>query len=200
MVAKTKKLLSIGVDPGTKNGAIAIVDDCLNIIYLAKAPYLSENTSKRIKPKLNKETGMYDMAYKQRTWTDYTALRDIFLPYINNHIIYTVEKVQARTGEYESSSFVFGHSLGVYQGQYSLLNPIAFYTPRPQEWKNDLKLTSDKKESVIQAENLFQCDIKEYLKSGKKDDVAEALLLAFYGLRQYYSEVKKWQQLKQKRK
>lgn len=190
MVAKNKNtLLSIGIDPGTKNGAIAIVDDKLNIIYLAKAPYISVDTSKMVKPKLNKETGKYEKAYKQKSWTDFKKLREIFLPYVGFKLILTIEKVQPRSAEYETNSFIFGNSLGIFEGQYSLLNPIAFYEPRPITWKQEMKVTSDKEESVIMAEKLFNCDLKEYIKSGKKDDVAEALLLAFYGFRKYYSEV-----------
>ena len=180
-------ILSIGIDPGTKNGAIAVVDDNLHIIYLAKAPYISVNTSKKVKPKLNKETGKYETAYRQRTWTDFKALREIFLPYVGEQIILTIEKVSVRPGEREMSSFVFGNSLGIYEGQYSLLNPIAFYEPTPQVWKKEMKVTSDKDSSIIEAEQLYKCNLKSYIKRGKVDDIAEALLLAFYGMRQYFN-------------
>ena len=186
---KKARLLSIGIDPGTKNGAIAIVDDELNIIYLAKAPYISVDIkSKKVKPKLNKETGKYEVAYRQRTWTDFKALRDVFLPYVGEQIILTIEKVSVRPGEREMSSFVFGNSLGIYEGQYSLLNPIAFYEPTPQVWKKDMKVTSDKDSSVELAEKLFNCNLRDYQKRGKTDDIAEALLIAFYGMRQYFNE------------
>ena len=190
---KKPRLLSIGIDPGTKNGAIAIVDDSLNIIYLAKAPYISVDIkSKKVKPKLNKETGKYEVAYRQRTWTDFRNLRDIFLPYVGNNIIFTTEKVLP-SGEHEKSvnPFVFGHSLGVFQGQYSLLDPIAFYEPVPQVWKKVMKVTADKETSIERAEELFNCDLKDYLpkRARKKDsNMAEALLLAFYGLKKYYEE------------
>ena len=180
--------LSIGIDPGTKNGAIAIVDDSLNIIYLAKAPYVSVNTSKKVKPKLNKETGKYETAYRQRTLTDFKALRAIFLPFVNDNIILTIEKVSVRPAEGEMSSFVFGNSLGIFEGQYSFLNPIEFYEPAPQTWKKVMKVTSDKSSSIELAEQLFGCNLKDYLpkRVRKKDDIAEALLLAFYGFKMYY--------------
>ena len=42
----TKKLISIGVDPGSRNGAIAIMDEDMHILHLGKAPfYLIESTS-----------------------------------------------------------------------------------------------------------------------------------------------------------
>lgn len=177
---------SIGIDPGTKNGAIAIIDSELTIHYLGKAPYYSVDVkSKKVKPKLNKKTGKYEIAYRQRTWTDYTKLYDIFEPYVKKELIYTIEKVSVRPGEKEMSSFVFGNSLGVYEGQYSLLQPIEFYEPTPQTWKKEMGVTSDKNSSIVLAEDLFSVDLKTYLKRGKRDDIAEALLLAFYGLRQH---------------
>lgn len=185
--------ISIGIDPGTKNGAIAIVDDNLNIIYLAKAPYISvEVKSRKVKPKLNKETGKYETAYRKRTWTDFRNLREIFLPFINDNIIFTTEKVLP-SAEHEKSvnPFVFGHSLGVFQGQYSLLNPIAFYEPIPAVWKKEMKVTADKNSSIELAEELFNCNLKDYLPKRarvKDSNMAEALLLAFYGMRMYYKE------------
>lgn len=181
------KLISIGIDPGTRNGAIAIVDGNMKILYLAKAPYYSVDVkSKRVKSKLNKETGKYDATYQQRTWTDFKALREIFLPYVKKDIVYTIEKIHAMTGEKESSSFVFGNSLGIFQGLYALLDPVEFYEPTPNAWKRELGLSSDKSLSKKLAEEIYEVNLKDYLKKGKTDDVAEALLLAFYGLRQYY--------------
>lgn len=180
------RTISIGVDPGTKNGAIAIIDDSLNILYLAKAPFISVDIkSKKVKPKLNKETGKYETAYRQRTWTDFKSMREIFLPYVNDNVIFTVEKATVRPGEREMSSFVNGNSLGIYEGQYSLLNPLEFYEPSPQVWKKEMGVSSDKDSSVQRAESIFRCSLRKYLKRGKLDDIAEALLIAFYGMRQY---------------
>lgn len=186
---KQASYISIGIDPGTKNGAIAIVDSDLNIIHLSKAPYFSVDVkSRKVKPKLNKETGKYETAYRQRTWSDYKAMRDIFMPVVGKQVILTIEKATVRPGEGGMSSFVNGNSLGIYEGQYSLLNPIAFYEPTPPTWKKEMKVTSDKNSSIELAEQLFNCNLKDYLKRGKRDDIAEALLLAFYGLRQYYKD------------
>lgn len=188
-MSKKTLVYSIGIDPGTKNGAIAVIDSELNIHYLSKAPYYSVDVkSKKVKPKLNKETGKYEVAYRQRTWTDYTKMYEIFKPFLGKPIIYTVEKVSVRPGEREMSSFVFGNSLGIYEGQYSLLQPIEYYEPTPQTWKKDMGVTSDKNSSIDLAQDLFSVDLKTYQKRGKRDDIAEALLLAFYGLRQYLKD------------
>ena len=181
------KLISIGIDVGSSNGAIAIVDNNLNIIYLAKVPtYQTELKYKRNKSKLNKETGKYEVDFRKRTWVDFKAFREILNPYIKNKIIYTIEKISPRPGESEAPSFMNGNALGIFQGLYAYLNPIDFYNPTPIEWKKDIGVTSDKDTSKKLAEEVFQITLKDYLKKGKTDDIAEALLLSFYGLRQYY--------------
>lgn len=179
-------LISIGVDVGSKNGALAIIDSNLNILKLAKAPfYQVEIKSKVLKPKLNKATGMYEKDYRKQSWSDFKTLRDIYSPYIKNNIIYTVEHVSARPKEGETSAFIFGDSLGVHQGQYSYLNPVDYYEPTPQVWKKELGVTSDKDTSIELVESIFNCNLRDYLKRGKTDDIAEALLLSFYGLKKY---------------
>ena len=193
LVTNKPRTIVIGVDPGTKNGAIAIVEykkSKLEILYLAKAPYISVDTSKKVKPKLNKETGKYEIAYRQRTWTDFKAMREIFLPYANDDIIFTVEKASVRPGEQEMTSFVNGNTLGIFEGQYSLLDPMGFYEPAPQTWKKELGVTSDKGSSIDLAERIYGCNLRNYLKRGKLDDIAEALLLAFYGLSEYLKTYK----------
>lgn len=185
-------LLSIGVDVGARNGAIAIIDEEFNILHLGKAPFMeveaAHTSANRTKPKLNKETGIYEQTYKKRAWTDYTKLRELFLPYVGNEIVYTIEKVSVRVGEGEINSFIFGNSLGCFEGLSALLNPIDIYEPTPVIWKADMGVTSDKSSSVQLAESLFECDLKSFLKKGKVDDIAEALLLAVYGFKKYYDK------------
>jgi hypothetical protein len=84
-----------------------------------------------------------------------------------------------------------GNALGVFQGVSTLLHPIEYYEPLPIVWKTDLGVTSEKATSIELAEELFQVRLKDYLPKGKVDDIAEALLLAFYGLRQHYSKKEK---------
>ena len=185
-------LLSIGVDVGARNGAIAIIDEEFNILHLGKAPFMeveaAHTSSNRTKPKLNKETGIYEQTYKKRAWTDYTKLRELFLPYVGNEIVYTIEKVSVRVGEGEINSFIFGNSLGCFEGLSALLNPIDIYEPTPVIWKAEMGVTSDKSSSVQLAESLFECNLKSFLRKGKVDDIAEALLLAVYGFKKYYDK------------
>ena len=73
-----------------------------------------------------------------------------------------------------------------------LINPtIPTHEPLPVTWKTDLGVTSDKQTSIDLAEDLFQIKLKDYLPKGKVDDIAEALLLSFYGLRQHYNKKEK---------
>ena len=181
------KLISIGVDVGSSNGAISVVDEDLKILLLTKAPtYQTLVKSHRNKSKLNKETQKFEKDYKKRNWVDYNQVGLLFTPYIKKSIIYTVEKATVRTGEGEHPSFMNGNALGIFQAMNVILNPKEYYEPLPATWKGDLGVTSDKETSINLAEDIFKIKLKDYLSKGKVDDIAEALLLSFYGLRQYY--------------
>ena len=188
------KLISIGVDPGSSNGAVAIIDSNLNILKLTYAPYyLIRSRTKQNKKKLNKETMLYEKDFRAFKWSDYKEIGNILRPFVskNTDIIYTIERVGSRKGEGEHSSFVFGNSFGIFQGQYSLLNPIKYYEPLPTQWKPELGVTSDKNTSIELAKEIFTNSMKEQDIKIKKseDDLAEALLIAFYGLKCYIEEI-----------
>jgi hypothetical protein len=183
------KLVSIGIDTGSINGAISVVDEDLKVLILTKVPiYQTEIKSHRNKSKLNKETGKFEKDYRKRSWVDFKAVGKLLEPYKNSKVIYTLEKATTRAMEGEASSFMNGNALGVFQGVSTLLHPIEYYEPLPITWKTDLGVTSDKQTSIELAEDLYQIRLKDYLPRGKVDDIAEALLLAFYGLRQYYNK------------
>jgi len=189
-----KALISIGVDVGTVNGAIGIIDDNMKILFLDKVPIIqTEIKSRRNKSKLNKETMKYEADFRKRSWVDFKGVGETITPYLpkGSQKIYTIEKLIPRSGEGESSSFVNGNSLGVFQGLFSFINPIAYYEPLPIAWKKELGLSSDKSLSINLAEDIYQVNLKDYVKKGKLDDVAEALLLAFYGLKMFYSKSNK---------
>ena len=187
--AKTNKLISIGIDVGTVNGAISVVDEDGNILVLTKAPYYqTEIKSKRNKSKLNKETGKYEADFRKRNWVDFKQLRELFEPFLKYQKIYTIERIMNRSQEGATAGFVNGNALGIFQGLYSLLEPEAYYEPTPMEWKKSMGLGSVKDSSIALAEEIYKVNLKDYLKKGKVDDIAEALLLSFYGLKKYYEE------------
>jgi hypothetical protein len=186
-------LISIGVDVGSKNGAIAVINEEFEILYLSKAPSklieLAHTAHNRLKPKANRTTGKLELAYRSRTWTDYSQFREIFSPYVNDDIVYTVEKVSVRPSEGEMSSFIFGHSYGCFLGLSAYLNPLKVYEPTPVDWKNEMGVTSDKSTSIELAESIFGTNLRKFLPKGKVDDLAEALLLAVYGFKMYDTEL-----------
>ena len=186
---QTHNLLSIGIDVGSTNGAISVVDEELKIHLLTKVPtFQTLIKSKRNKSKINKENMKYEKDYKKRTWVDFKELGSLLKPFVGNEIIYTIEKIASRPGEGEPSSFVNGNSLGIFQAQYSLLEPVAYFEPTPITWKKEMGVTSDKETPIKLAEDIFQVNLKDYVKKGKVDDIAEALLLSFYGLKMYYNK------------
>ena len=187
--AKTNKLISIGIDVGTVNGAISVVDEDGNILVLTKAPYYqTEIKSKRNKSKLNKETGKYEADFRKRNWVDFRQLRELFEPFLKYQKIYTIERIMNRSQEGATAGFVNGNALGIFQGLYPLLEPEAYYEPTPMEWKKSMGLGSVKDSSIALAEEIYRIKLKDYLSKGKVDDIAEALLLSFYGFKRYYEE------------
>lgn len=188
-LTKTYKLISIGIDVGTVNGAISVVDEDGKVLVLTKAPYYqTEIKSKRNKSKLNKVTGKFEADFKKRSWVDFKKLREIFEPFEKNPKLYTIERIQYRPMEGETSSFMNGNALGVFQGLYAYLQPIQYLEPTAGEWKKELKVSSLKDTSIKLAEEIYQVNLKDYVKKGKVDDIAEALLLSFYGFKKYYDK------------
>ena len=186
-LTKTYKLISIGIDVGTVNGAVSVVDEDGKVLILTKAPYYqTEIKSKRNKSKLNKATGKFEADFKKRSWVDFKKLKEVFEPFKKNKTIYTIERIQYRPTEGETSSFINGNALGIFQGLYAFLEPISYFEPLAGEWKKELGVTSLKDTSVKLAEEIYKVNLKDYVKKGKTDDVAEALLLSFYGLKKYY--------------
>ena len=183
------KLVSIGIDVGTINGAISVVDEDGRVLVLTKAPYYqTEVKSKRNKSKLNKATGKFEADFKKRSWVDFKKLREIFEPYEKNPKLYTIERIQYRPMEGETISFMNGNALGVFQGLYAYLQPIQYLEPTAGEWKKELKVSSLKDTSIKLAEEIYQVNLKNYVKKGKVDDIAEALLPSFYGFKKYYDK------------
>ena len=195
-----QKLLGVGADPGSAHGAVAVIDSDLNVLELINLPcFVVLVKSKRVKSKLNKTTGKYELDYKKRSWTDAVKTGEIFKKYEKTQNVYTVEKVGTRPGEGETSSFIFGNSFGILQAQCTVLQPVRYYEPLPTLWKPELGVTSDKSTSIFLANEIFGDSLKELnitlrckkSKVNKDDDLAEALLLAYYGISNYLKEVGK---------
>ena len=93
-----------------------------------------------------------------------------------------------KSNEGATAGFMNGNALGVFQGLYALLEPQEYNEPTPGEWKKAMGLGSIKDSSITLAEEIYKIKLKDYLPKGKVDDIAEALLLSFYGFKKYYEE------------
>ena len=85
-----------------------------------------------------------------------------------------LEGVASRPGQGVASVFSFGDTYGSIRGVLGALN-IPTYTVAPQTWKKWLKISS-KEDSLKAAFDLFKVPFKK-----KDHNIAEALLLAYYG-------------------
>lgn len=193
-MVEENKIISIGIDPGSRNGAIAVIDSDLNILKLTKAPFKEEVVkSAKLKRKLNKDTNIYENSYKKRAWTSYEELKDILMPFKDNNIIYSLEKVFVMPNEANTQSFIFGNSFGIFQCLNLYIEPLAYYEPTPIEWKGYMGVTSDKYTSINLANKIFESSLRhnniELKSKGKHSDLAEALLISFFGLSKYAKQV-----------
>ena len=75
---KTKKLISIGIDVGSTNGAISVISEDGEVLLLTKAPiYQTEVKSKRNKSKLNKAIGKFEADFRKRNRVEFKVLRQL---------------------------------------------------------------------------------------------------------------------------
>lgn len=99
-------------------------------------------------------------------------------------IVCYLEKVASRPGQGVGSVFSFGDTYGTIRGVLGALNIPTYYVS-PQKWKKELKISS--KEDSLKASQ----DIFGGLKFRKKDhNIAEALLIAYYGQKEREQNVK----------
>ena len=86
--SKKGKIVSIGIDVGSQNGAISVVDEDLKILLLTKTPiYQTEIKSRRNKCKLNKETNKFEKDFRKRSWVDFRKVGELFKPFIDYKVI-----------------------------------------------------------------------------------------------------------------
>jgi len=154
---------TIGIDPGL-DGALAVFCRTgeTTMLSIADMPTreVMVNGAKKRTPELN---------LLAHWFKEHTAGADICV----------IEKVHAMPKQGVTSSFNFGFNAGVVQGMaYAFGLPVVL-TP-PNSWKHALKLSSDKKESLVKARETFR-DFDHYFTRAKDDGRAEAALLAWYG-------------------
>lgn len=163
-------MIYIGIDPGQKGG-IAIIkkiihnpmDEDTQQIFLLETP-------------LNdKEIDVMTIAMFLRA----------NIPE-NEQAFCILEKAQPMPKQGVTSVFNYGEGYGELKAMLKFLK-IKFQEVRPQVWKKEFNLNTDKKRSASTCINLFP-SIKEQLYTPRgrlKDGIAESLLMAEYGRRIY---------------
>ena len=151
------KRIYIGIDPGI-NGGIAILEN-REVVLAFKPP-----TKKVLVNKKEKKEIDFDLVCQE-----FEAFTD--------SVCY-IEKSQPMSKQGVTSMFNYGVGYGSYKGILTALK-IPFQEIRPQTWKKEFDLTSDKSLSILTAECLFP-----KIKFKKTHDgIAEALLIAEYARR-----------------
>lgn len=147
----------IGIDPGSKSAAFAILT----------------RTGKFI---LTDDAGDLTCPESIRHFADYL---DQCLAQTREAVV-IMEKVHAYTGQGVTSSFNFGVGNGALLGIVGAFGlPVTLV--RPQTWKKSLGLNADEKKSLALARQLYPA-ASPYLKRVKDHNRGDALLIAHWGL------------------
>lgn len=101
-------------------------------------------------------------------------------------VVCCLEQVGAMPGQGVTSMFNFGKNFGFIQGLLFAYS-IPFELVRPQKWKKEYSITSDKNTSIEVCKRLFPDVSLLPTDRCKKDDdgIAEALLMAEYARRKF---------------
>ena len=150
----------LGIDPGL-DGGIAIIDGS-HIELLETIP-------------TEKKTGFI------KRQVDAQKLSNILRIYPD--LVCYLEGVASRPGQGVASVFSFGDTYGAIRGVLGALN-IPTYTVIPSKWKKALEISS-KEDSLKAAFDLFKVPFKK-----KDHNIAEALLIAYYGQKERENHVK----------
>ena len=157
---KNNPTIIVGVDPGI-NGALAFLDVHKHEFTLHQMPIFN------IRP-----------GAKTKKVLDHVQLG---LLLDNPHIVHLyLEQVNAMPGQGAVSTFSFGRHFGTVFGACGALN-IPLTEVRPAAWKKVLKVPADKDAARFRASQLFPKCAPAW--PNKSDDgLAEAALIAFYGM------------------
>ena len=146
----------LGVDPGI-TGALAVVDSEGELVDYLLMPTRMDGQKKMINVKA------------VISWLEYLPVERAVL-----------ERVHARSGQGVSSMFSFGRAYGVAEAILQAID-IEFERVIPQRWKGHFSLMLQGKDaSRLKALELW--DDRIFEKKGKGQAVADAALLALYGL------------------
>jgi len=151
----------VGVDPGN-SGALAFLDTEKCLVRLVDMPTIEFETTKK------------------RVMIDEHAIVAELQQYSLYHIY--MEEVYASPQMGVVSAFNFGEGKGKLEGIAAALQ-IPMTQVKPTQWKKDMRMPADKRQSVARASQLIP-NAAPYFKGprgGLLDGRAEAAVLALYG-------------------
>lgn len=147
-----------GIDPGL-NGGISFMSD--NFLICKPVPV---------------ET--YRVAGKTRKFLSVASICELLDDYSPKLVF--IEKQQAMPKQGVVSTFRTGFGYGIYLGLIVALG-YKFVEVRPQVWKKDLGVTSDKDQARQRATELMP-DASACWEKRNQDGIAESALIAYWGM------------------
>ena len=157
-------MIVLGIDPGL-TGALGVIADCGEFLGVHDLPVIRDHNL---------------------AWIDGDLLRSMILGYHGTKRV-VIERVSAMPKQGVSSSFQFGVGFGSILGVVQSLG-IPIELVRPAQWKRALGLSSDKHASLHKARLQFPA---AELTLAKHDGRAEALLVAYWSLRQQRGDARR---------
>ncbi len=159
----------LGIDPGV-SGAVAVLDDGI-ITDVFEIPSLKVQRAKRLR--------IIDIVELRRLL--HQVIQD------GKQVHAFVEDVHAMPGQGVTSMFRFGEAKGIIIGLLTGLE-CGFHLVTPQAWKRYFKLSTDKKEILLQAKQRFP-DIAQ--KTKLSEHGAEAIFIGLFGYHYLIGELQK---------
>ena len=155
-----------GLDPGKGGALVTLFEDGSTIVNRVPLIEGKRRPGKKSAAKIPDER---QWSRKWRGQLDFTA-PDVFV----------VEAVHAWKGQGAGASFAFGRSLGFALATIMYVD-VPIHPAPPNVWKSRLGISADKSDAIAEALRLIP-SLAPHLTRKKDDGVAEAGLLAYYGL------------------
>lgn len=177
-------MIIIGIDPGLQGG-IAFLEDGL-LVELIKMPItkLATKTKKKVKEMTAKEKKLHKAkkpVFKTKTIVDSKAVYDLVLNFKPDLVV--IEKPFYLGINSSVTVGTVGENVGRLYGIVEGLGHKILRVPA-NSWKGYFDLEAEKEDAIAKAEELFpQANLISPKGRTKSDGMAEALLLAVYGLK-----------------
>ena len=152
----------LGIDPGLKGGIAFInTDEKMQTIDAIRTPIY-----------------VYKKSNKTKRFLDVLAILNHIIDFNPDHAF--IEKQQPYPKQGLSSTFMTGLGYGIYLGLL-ITQGISYTEVAPTKWKKTLGISADKDEARKRASELMP-NAANLWKLKTEDGVAEAALLAYYGI------------------